>query len=172
VVAHQSFAGHRVPGFTFRVGRPEETVGEQHLPRWVGPVACGHLHPRQVVRVGGAEIVCPGSTERTSFGEADQTKGYARWELGAAARSWFVDLPTRPLIDLLVAPRTPSCGGGGLDRVSPGAIVRAPASREAEIRERGAYCVVERAQLPLFPQRPRRIRSTEGSGTTSGPSGT
>nr|MBA2322186.1 hypothetical protein [Deltaproteobacteria bacterium] len=76
LACHQSFHGQQVPGFTFRVGRPAETVGAEHLPsvRWI---ASGHLHPRQRVRVGGAEVVCPGSAVRTSFREGPQAKGYA-----------------------------------------------------------------------------------------------
>ncbi|MEQ1502506.1 MAG: metallophosphoesterase, partial [Myxococcota bacterium] len=91
VVAHQAFDGHRLPpspgraaGFRFRVGAQAETIGAQHLPRAVRHVACGHLHPRQVVEVGHATVVTPGSTERTAFAEAGQTKGYARWRFGAS----------------------------------------------------------------------------------------
>jgi predicted phosphodiesterase len=86
VVAHQAFDGHRVPGFRFRVGAQPDTIGEPHLPEWVRHVMCGHLHPRQVVSVGAATVVCPGSTERTAFSEAEQTKGYALWQVGAEVR--------------------------------------------------------------------------------------
>ena len=69
LVAHQSFHGAKVPGYTFRVGAGADVIGEEHLPptRWI---LCGHIHPRQIVRLGHARVVHPGSTERTAFSEA------------------------------------------------------------------------------------------------------
>lgn len=97
LVCHQSFDGAQVPGLTFRVGQQRETVGEQHLPpdaRWV---MCGHIHPRQVVAVGQAVVVHPGSTERTAFGERHQVKGVVRWTLERETLWHFEDLETRPM---------------------------------------------------------------------------
>ncbi len=97
LVAHQAFDGARVPGLVFRVGRQGDTLGEEHMPPRTRWVMCGHIHPRQLTWVGEAQVVQPGSTERTSFSEADQSKGYAIWELGREVRWRFVDLPTRPM---------------------------------------------------------------------------
>ncbi|MCB9745019.1 MAG: DNA repair exonuclease [Alphaproteobacteria bacterium] len=97
MLAHQSFDGARVPGYTFRTRARTDTPGRQHLPPDLRWILCGHIHLRQVTRLGGAEVVQPGSTERTAFVEADQTKGYALWELERDVRWRFVDLPTRPM---------------------------------------------------------------------------
>jgi DNA repair exonuclease SbcCD nuclease subunit len=100
------------------------------------------------VRVGEATVLCPGSTERTAFSEAGQTKGYARWSLAGDRGDWrFVDLPTRAL--RVVKERA------DLDGVEPGDVVRCSARWEREVRARGAFCRLERAQLPLFGASPR-----------------
>jgi len=95
--AHQSFHGSRVPGFTFRGGHLGETVREVDLPPGVRHVATGHIHPRQVLRLGAATVVHCGSTEKTSFSEQDETKGYTIWEFGRGLSWRFVDLPSRPM---------------------------------------------------------------------------
>ena len=121
LVTHQGFAGARVPGFTFRVGQPPETVDARHLPPGVSAVLNGHIHPRQVVHCGGVPIVYPGSTERTSGSEAGQTKGFALWSLGQSPRWRFVDLPTRPLRQVVGPP--------GVEAVQPGDLVSLPPER-------------------------------------------
>lgn len=95
--AHQSFHGSRVPGFTFRGETMPETVREADLPPGVRWVATGHIHPRQILRLGQATVVHCGSTEKTSFSEQDETKGYTIWELGREPSWRFVDLPSRPM---------------------------------------------------------------------------
>lgn len=142
LVAHQAFDGHRVPGFTFRSGRQGDTIGAEHLPPALQHVLCGHLHPRQTVRVGAATVVCPGSTERTGFSEAAQTKGYARWRFARTVTCSLVDLPTRALVEVRAE--------ADLARVGAGDVVLASARWEAAVRARGAYCLLRRAQLSLF----------------------
>jgi DNA repair exonuclease SbcCD nuclease subunit len=159
LLAHQAFHGVRVPGFTFRAGAggQRDTIGAEHLPVGVGEVLCGHLHPRQIVHVGSARVVCPGSTERTAFSEAPQAKGYALWErpgpsaaLGGGWNVRLVDLPTRPLLVLSSAAE--------LDRVVPGAIVRCPTALAAEVHARGGWIAPARAQLSLFERSAARRR--------------
>jgi DNA repair exonuclease SbcCD nuclease subunit len=125
LLCHQSFDGVRVGRFTFRVGRQRDTVGEEHLPAAVRHVLCGHIHPRQDIRVGGATVVHPGSTERTAFSEAGERKGYAVWELSDRVRWRRVDLPVRPMV--LVR------GPEDLARVEPGVLVRV----DRRARQRG-----------------------------------
>lgn len=95
--AHQSFDGSRVPGFRFRAGYLPETVPERALPRGVRLVATGHIHPRQALGLGEATVVHSGSTERTSFSEQHETKGYTIFELGRRPSWRFHDLPSRPM---------------------------------------------------------------------------
>lgn len=136
LLCHQAVDGCQVPGFTFRARVQRDTLGERHLPPGVDHLLCGHLHPRQVVQVGHATVVMPGSTERTSFVERDQVKGAALWELERAPRWRWLDLPARPMV--LV--HTPA----DLDRVAPGVLVRvvdADADLEAASLDRGGWLV-------------------------------
>lgn len=145
LVAHQSFDGARVPLYTFRAGKHAETVGAAHMPR-VDTVLCGHIHPRQAIRVGETLVVYPGSSERTSFAERSEQKGYAMWEFGARAAWRFVDLPSRPM--LVVADEA------GLGAITPGALVHVQdAALDAEALARGGWLTPraeESRQLRLF----------------------
>jgi DNA repair exonuclease SbcCD nuclease subunit len=123
LVAHQAFHGARVPGLTFRVGAQGDTIGEQHLPDGVRHVMCGHIHPRQCTRVGGVAVVQPGSTERTSMSERDQTKGTVVWELGRKVTWRFADGKNRRMLRVT--------GPADLDAVEPGTLVGVP----RELRE-------------------------------------
>jgi hypothetical protein len=87
-------------------------------------------------------VVCPGSTERTAFSEAHETKGYAVWTLGARWTVQLVDLPARPLVVVESEP--------DLLRVQAGAVVRTTGTLEAEVRARGGWTLRIRRQLPLF----------------------
>lgn len=149
LVAHQAFHGARVPGHTFRVGVPAETVGVAHLPRGVRHVLCGHVHPRQVVHVGEATVVVAGSTERTAFSERAEPKGAVLWELGAEVTWRFVDLPARPMVVVT--------GEADLAEVGAGTLVRMAAEAPRELDEvalsRGGWVAprpVERRQVGLF----------------------
>ncbi len=148
LVIHQAVHGARVPGLVFRVGAQVDTLGAEHLPRGVPVALCGHLHPRQVTHLGGVAVVQPGATERTSWTERHEPKGFAVWEFGATATWRFVDGATRPMIDV-----------DGLDdlvRVVPGAMVRAQGVPEAEVTARGGWLV---GPPPGAPDRPRRQRA-------------
>jgi DNA repair exonuclease SbcCD nuclease subunit len=155
LVTHQAFAGARVPGLTFRVGHPAETLDARHLPPRVPAVLNGHIHPRQVVPCRDVPVVYPGSTERTSFSESHDVKGVALWDLGRAPKWRFHDLPTRPMVTV----RRES----DLARVRPGTLV---GIRPVELRkwakpaaDRGGIVALppdrrlrepSRAQIPLF----------------------
>jgi len=132
LLCHQAFDGCRVPGFTFRVGRQRDTIGAQHLPNGVRDVACGHIHPRQVLRVGDARVVMPGSTARTAFSEAGQVKGCAVWTLSKQVDVSLVDLADRTYRWV----RTPD----DLADVRPGTLVRcADPALEAPAAARGGW---------------------------------
>lgn len=161
LLAHQSFHGSSVPGFRFRAGVHRETVGREHLPRGVRLVATGHLHPRQTVRLGDVPVVHCGSTERTSFAEQDETKGYTLWSFDRRVTWSFMDLPTRPmrmLHDL-----------AGLDQVAPGTLValgpeaRTPENEEAVLGS-GAWLTGRPAMAPR-DRRPPPERQSRMFGT-------
>lgn len=148
LLCHQAVDGCRVPGFTFRAGAQRDTLGAAHVPPGVRHVLCGHLHPRQVVPLGEATVVMPGSTERTAFSERDQPKGYALWDLDRTVRWRFVDLPTRPLATV----HTPA----DLARVTAGTLVRAAsAALEQQALVRGGWLVGSPDAVPR-PRPPQR----------------
>ena len=145
LVCHQAFDGAQVPGLTFRVGAQRETVGEAHLPRGVGHVLCGHIHPRQAIRVGGALVVHPGALTPTSFVEAGQPKGMVRWELGRRIQWRFEEVQTRPLLQLHSLAE--------VHRVQPGSLVRIPddADLQEAVRARGGWCAPRWRSRPAVP---------------------
>lgn len=152
LLCHQSFDGCRVPGHVFRPGQHAETVAAHQLPH-VSHIACGHLHPRQRFRLGEAEIVMPGSTERTAFVERFQPKGVARWEFGATTTCRFDDVPTRRMVAL---EREEDVLG-----VGPGDLVwlhrSAPEDWAEGARARGGWTIPRpkpKRQVALFGGRP------------------
>jgi len=107
---HQVVEGARVGphGYTFRGG--DDVVKPADLPRKVTAILCGHVHRHQVLRsdLAGAPLSAPvvycGSTERTSFAEVSETKGFVSIFAGpSAAESGdppsirFRSLPASPM---------------------------------------------------------------------------
>ena len=107
---HQLVEGARVgpSGHVFRGG--EDVVRASDLPGEVAAILSGHVHRHQVLRTDlsgrplSAPVIYPGSTERTSFAEMDETKGFVSLVVGPAdgpagdLRSiTFHALPARPM---------------------------------------------------------------------------
>ena len=107
---HQLVEGARVgpSGHAFRDG--EDVVRASDLPRGVTAVLCGHVHRYQVLRgdLSGkplpAPVIYAGSTERTSFAEADEAKGFVSLVTGRSSGPAgdqlsivFRALPARPM---------------------------------------------------------------------------
>jgi exonuclease SbcD len=94
--------------FTFRRGR--DVIRGLDLPTNCAAVLSGHIHRHQVLTRGldGARwptsVVYPGSTERTSFAEIDEQKGYLVMDFlaessGGRIGDWeFVPLPARTMV--------------------------------------------------------------------------
>ncbi len=118
---HQAVEGARVGAqeFTFRDGA-EVVRGADLTATTAGflAVLCGHVHRAQVVEhdLAGhplpAPVIYPGSTERTSSAERDETKGFVTLEVepqgatGPATMRWaFRPLASRPMVVLDVDPR-------------------------------------------------------------------
>ena len=112
---HQTVEGARVgpSGYTFRKG--QDVIRMSDLPREAVAVLSGHIHRRQILgnpnHQGGnfPPVIYPGSTERTSFGERDEKKGFYEIELTSTNNdSWgiqrldFIELPARPMEDLFI----------------------------------------------------------------------
>ncbi|MEA3438947.1 MAG: metallophosphoesterase [Chloroflexota bacterium] len=112
---HQAVEGAQVgvQNYTFRGG--QDVVRGRDIPVDLTAVLSGHIHRSQVLTRNmdgnplGAAVIYPGSTERTSFAEREETKQYAIIELGGAADIRaalrdirFVTLPTRPMVNLIL----------------------------------------------------------------------
>lgn len=149
VVAHQAFHGHQVPGFTFRFGQQADTIGAHQLPKGVSHIMCGHIHHRQRLVLGDAEVYVPGSTLRTSFAEQHEPKGAAIWSFGRTTEVEATHVEDRRMV--VVAKPT------DIFRVGPGTLVklRAPSLTEADVAERGGWIVPTR-------RRARRRAAAQG----------
>ncbi len=152
---HQTVEGATVgpAGYTFRNGH--DVIRQRDLPESFHAVLAGHIHRHQVLQVerdGGRPlpVIYAGSTERTSFAEADETKGYCRLVFGpspggdwALDRSEFVPLPTRPMVTVELPAQLAPAGVAGflagvVRNAPPNAILRfvcsdtiSPATRRA-----------------------------------------
>lgn len=107
---HQTVEGAQVgvQNYTFR-GGPEVIRGAD-IPAGFDAILSGHLHRYQVLRRDltgrplNAPVFYPGSTERTSFAEREEEKGYLLMKIraGEAMEHVFTPLPARPMVDLEV----------------------------------------------------------------------
>lgn len=110
---HQTVEGAKVgpTGYTFRKG--QDVIYRDDLPKDAVAVLSGHIHRKQVLgninnlARESPPVVYPGSTERTSFAERDEKKGFYDIEIsGSAEDGWviqrldFHELPARPMVDL------------------------------------------------------------------------
>ena len=110
---HQTVEGSRVKGYTFRSGA--DIISGCDIPAGLAAVLCGHIHRSQVLTRDltgdqlAAPVLYPGSVERTSFAEQDESKGYLILEIeagskrgGSLARWEFRELPARPMFAVSV----------------------------------------------------------------------
>lgn len=95
------------PGiFTFRHG--EDVIQLKDIPLMYDAILCGHIHREQVLfkKQGKREIpvIYCGSTEKTSFAELYETKGFYEMEVDEVEKKIktyrFIELPSRPQYDL------------------------------------------------------------------------
>jgi DNA repair exonuclease SbcCD nuclease subunit len=108
---HQAVEGAQVgpSNYTFRYGR--DVIGINDLPADFHAVLSGHIHRKQILRKPntGLPVIYPGSTERTSFAEKSEEKGFfeiilrrfpdKNWEIQNLN---FIKLPARPMHDLFL----------------------------------------------------------------------
>ena len=77
------------------------TLRRRDLPGWCHAVLSGHIHRHQVLP-GDTPVLYCGSTERTSWAEQNETKGFCELTLHRGdprLQTRFVPLPSRTLID-------------------------------------------------------------------------
>ena len=98
LVVHQAFDQAEVgPGdFVFREGR-RDTVSRRSVPLNFDYIAAGHIHRHQILShplKPGLNFVYPGSTQRVSFAEMNEEKGFVEGEiLNGRIETRFVSLP-------------------------------------------------------------------------------
>ncbi len=160
---HQCFEGAKVgpANYTFRNG--EDVIKTAAIPDEFHAVLSGHIHRFQILNFDlkgmplKVPIYYPGSIERTSFAEKDESKGYLILEIDSDSKDstlirWrFQELPTRPMIKVginitgLDPLKFRDLLKKSLCRVDPNSIVRIeiqgkieeniyPALRAAELR--------------------------------------
>ncbi|HEX5074637.1 MAG TPA: metallophosphoesterase [Gemmatimonadaceae bacterium] len=106
---HQCVEGATVGPNDFTFTTAADVIRARELPAGLCAVLSGHIHRHQVLThdLRGAPIAAPvlypGSIERTSVAEADETKGYMTVDLtrdaGETRVDWqFHELPARPLL--------------------------------------------------------------------------
>jgi len=144
---HQAFEGARVgptgrTDFTFRYA--PDVVAAADVPPGLAGVLSGHIHRHQVLTRGldGRPLPCPvlypGSIERTSFAEKEETKGALVLEVAGSALTWqFRPLRARPMRELELDPTSGDAGTLAerlrrrLAELEPDAVVRVRMRAEA-----------------------------------------
>jgi DNA repair exonuclease SbcCD nuclease subunit len=130
---HQAVSGSSVgpQNYTFRGG--PDVVPHGGLPPTLTAVLAGHIHRAQVLHARDQRppVYYPGAIERTSFAERDEPKGFfeivfgqSRRDLWAVAEARFIELPARPMVDVVVSAET---GPDGLHATLESASRRLPA---------------------------------------------
>ena len=108
---HQTVEGAQILNYTFRYGK--DVIRMADLPLDFHAVLTGHIHRKQVLLKQGdgysIPVIYPGSTERTSFSEKAEEKGFFEILFGRSRGKNqeiqnlnFIKLPTRPMEDLLL----------------------------------------------------------------------
>lgn len=109
---HQTVEGAKVgpSDYTFTGG--DDVIPFDYLSDDFDLYLSGHIHRRQILsaRQGDISVIYPGSTERTSFAEKEEPKGFFDIVLQNENGKWitsgmtFKKLPTRPMVDLTLDP--------------------------------------------------------------------
>ncbi len=103
---HQSIEDAVVGTQNYRFRRGPDVIGRHQFPSALDLVLCGHIHRQQVLTaVSGPPIIFPGSIERTSYAEREETKGYFMLELSREEMVWeFEPLPSRLMLEWELKP--------------------------------------------------------------------
>ena len=97
------------PGnYIFRQGT--DVVQMKDIPMDLDAVLSGHIHRKQILWKSSEKkhipVIYPGSIERTSFAEKEETKGFylMEWQAGPTKLKSlkFLRLPTRPMVDYII----------------------------------------------------------------------
>jgi DNA repair exonuclease SbcCD nuclease subunit len=111
---HQSVEGAITGPHNYIFRHQKDVVNVQDIPSRFSAVITGHMHRFQIIESDlrnellPAPVFYPGSIERTSFAEKDETKGYLTIDIrtsgskkGKLTGYRFHELPARPMIELV-----------------------------------------------------------------------
>ncbi len=161
---HHAVEGATVGPNNFVFRQADDVIRGADLPRNVAAVLSGHIHRHQVLDrdLSGhplpSRVFYPGSIERTSFAEKDETKGYVTLDLsaegdgGQVARWAFEPLPARPMVVCEVRAGT---GPSALQRQLDSALVDAPQDAIVSLRVFGTLSPDEASLLSAAALRER-----------------
>ena len=99
---HQIVEGSKVKNYTFK-GNPD-VIRIDELSDAITCILSGHIHRYQLLHnpENKLPVLYPGSSERTSYQEAEETKGWCRLSFEPSENGYtfdheFIPLPTRPM---------------------------------------------------------------------------
>jgi exonuclease SbcD len=165
---HHCFEGATVGthNYMFRYGR--DVVQVNDVPAQFAAVLTGHVHRSQVLRHDlrgrplSTPVIYPGSIERTSFAEKDETKGYFVLEVmsgssagGVLRDCAFRPLPARPMI--VEELDTEGASLDDLEKMMRRALRQGPEDAVVQLRIRGR--VLPDARPALSAPRVRSLAS-------------
>ena len=121
LIFHQAVEGATVGPENYRFRNSEDVIPLSLIPDDATAVLCGHIHRRQILTKGPNKIshlipvIFSGSTERTSFAEKDEKKGFYHLIFNKSERnncllreSRFIELPSRPMEDIYIESGLPA----------------------------------------------------------------
>jgi len=161
---HQCVEGATVGPNDFTFTTAADVIRARELPAGFCAVLSGHIHRHQVLTRDlrgmpiAAPVLYPGSIERTSFAEADETKGYMTVDVmcdaGNARLDWqFHTLPARPLVRREI--HLDAVQDAAVDATIRGLIAESPADAVLTIRVVGT--VGDHARRVLSAANLRRL---------------
>jgi len=113
LVFHQAVEGATVGPGTFTFRNCNDVIPLSLLPNDANAILCGHIHRQQILNratdknTSPIPIIFSGSTERTSFAEINELKGFYHLTFERITEKnlvlqepAFIELPTRPMYDI------------------------------------------------------------------------
>ncbi|MCD6578434.1 metallophosphoesterase [bacterium] len=98
---HQIVEGARVGADNWRFPPMKNVVPLKFIPDYFDYVGAGHIHKTQVIRKGNKKVFLPGSTERITFSELFEKKGFFRVYVKENLKSYeeFISIPCRKMYE-------------------------------------------------------------------------
>lgn len=114
LLMHQTIQGAQVGQINYTFGSGPDILLKKMMPEDYDLILCGHIHRYQIIPFQQNntsnyknKIIFTGSTERTSFAEKNETKGFLKIGLNPAKTNPiehldFVPLPSRKMVDIQI----------------------------------------------------------------------